>query len=66
MRRLITASLIALMASSAVGCAYADMTSHEGKLIVARDGFFGITRNVYTCTPDGSGNMSCVKAENKP
>jgi len=67
MRRFVTASLIALMASSAVGCSYADMTSHNGKLYVARDGFFfGALRKMYECTADGNGNMSCQAVEGKP
>ena len=68
MRRFFTASFIALMAVSSVGCAYGSLESHNGKLYVARqDGFlFGALRKMYECTPDGAGNMTCVSVEGRP
>ncbi len=68
MRRIFTASFIALMAVGSVGCSYGAIESHNGKLYVARnDGFlFGALRKMYECTPDGAGNMTCVSVEGKP
>lgn len=68
MRRIVTASLIALMSASAVGCSYGAVESHNGKLYVARNDMFlfGALRKMYECTADGSGNMSCVKIEGRP
>lgn len=67
-RRIIVAGLLALgLGAPLVGCAYSDMKSFNGKLYVTRDGlFFGAGRQIYECTPDGAGNMTCVALEGRP
>jgi hypothetical protein len=52
---------VAMLAVSA--CSYAGMTSHNGKLYVARnDAFlFGALRGVYACT-DAGGKLQCQQA----
>lgn len=67
-RRIVGACLVALgLATSLGGCAYSDMKSFNGKLYVTRDGlFFGAGRQIYECTPDGAGNMTCVALEGRP
>jgi hypothetical protein len=66
MKKTAAALMIALMALPA--CSYGAMSSHEGKLYVARnDGFlFGALRKIYECTTDGKGNMVCVAIADKP
>jgi hypothetical protein len=63
------ALMCALMALPALGCSYGGVAAHSnGKLYVARnDSFlFGALRKMYECSPDGSGNMTCVAVEGKP
>ena len=66
MKKTAAALMIALMALPA--CSYGAISSHEGKLYVARnDGFlFGALRKIYECTTDGKGNMVCVAIADKP
>jgi hypothetical protein len=68
MRKLIISLCMGAMAATSVGCSYGAMASHNGKLYVAKnDGLlFGALRAVYECSPDGSGNMACVKVADKP
>jgi len=67
MRRLFTGMFIAVVAVSSVGCAYGAITSHEGKIYVARNDSFlmGALRKIYECTP-ASGNFTCVEVKGKP
>ncbi len=67
MRRLLTGMFIAVVAVSSVGCTYGAITSHEGKLYIARnDAFlFGALRKIYECAP-ASGSMTCVEVKGKP
>ena len=60
--------LSALMALPAAACTYGGITAHpNGKLYVARNGFgFFAMRQLYECTPDGAGNVTCIKMEGRP
>ena len=66
MKKTAAALMIALMALPA--CSYGAMSSHEGKLYVARNDMFlfGALRKMYECTTDGKGNMVCVAITDKP
>ncbi|MEE9386437.1 MAG: hypothetical protein V3V08_23730 [Nannocystaceae bacterium] len=66
--RILTVVLVTATALTSIGCSYGAITSHNGKLYVARNDLLvgGALRKIYECTPDGAGNMSCVAVSGAP
>ena len=67
--RTTAAFLCALVALTSTACSYGHMVVHpNGKIYVQRnDNFlFGALRSMYECTPDGAGNVTCVKMAGRP
>jgi hypothetical protein len=69
MRRSTSIALFAALLGTTAGCSYGSVAAHQnGKLYVARNDLFlfGALRKMYECTPDGAGNITCVKLEGRP
>ena len=63
------AFLCALVALTSTACSYGHRLVHpNGTIYVQRnDNFlFGALRSMYECTPDGAGNVTCVKMAGRP
>ena len=73
MRRFLTRKIELLVAVLAflptTSCYYGGMVVHpNGKIYVqVQDGFmFGALRKLYECTPDGVGNVTCIRMSGRP
>ena len=54
--------LLAVLMFSLTACGYAGIASHNGRLYVAKNGLFGILRQIYVCNEASGGKLDCKPA----